>query len=187
MNLRRNPSSLLPCRRPSLGNAMPKATKHGGTTRPTQSSPCPRRVPLTTFQDSPHRSRDPGYLSAHLNLKNRPKEKSSPPVLQVVGIEARETENEILEWGSGPLEVGDAVEIRILDEGARDAPLKRKKSSESPKNLLSQRDLAEEVVSIVADFDKRLVELVKKAKEQEPPYHYNFPCSSATKNEVVSN
>lgn len=115
----------------------------------------------------------PGYLNAHLNLKNRSNEKLSSPVLRVVAIDtSQETENETLEWEPVQLEVGDVVEMRILPEGSGDAPSKRRKSSESPTNLLSQRDLAEEVVTLIANFDKQLVELMKRAKEREPAEEY---------------
>ena len=109
-----------------------------------------------------------GYLNAHLNMQDRPKEELSTPVLRVAGIDtSQETQNEHLEWGPISLAVGDVVQVQVLAEGDGDPPSRRSKSSESPTNLLSRPELAAEVVTLIADFDKRLVDLVNKVKEKE--------------------
>ena len=58
---------------------------------------------------------EPGYLNAHLNMRNRPLENDFSTTLRVVGIDtSQETENERLNWETIDLAVGDVVELRIL-------------------------------------------------------------------------
>lgn len=65
--------------------------------------------------------------------------------------------------------VGDVVEVRILPEGEGDPPTSSKTSSEAPSNLFSNIELAKELVQAVSNFEKRLMELLDKAKETETP------------------
>jgi hypothetical protein len=110
----------------------------------------------------------PGYLSAHLNIRNRPKENDHAAKVGMRGTETAETETISLTWPTVDLNVGDAVELRILPDGEGDAPVEASRSSESPSNLFSNSDLAKELLQIVSDFEDRLWELVSKSEKVEP-------------------
>jgi len=105
-----------------------------------------------------------GYLNAHLNMVERPKENDHSKKLRVVGIETRETETLRLEWPIVDLNVGDVVELRILPEGDGDTPCEIQKSSESPDNLFSNTALAKEFIEVASEFEGRVSELVRKWK-----------------------
>ena len=45
----------------------------------------------------------PGYLSAHLNLHDRPKENDYSNVVRVAGIQTLETETVFLDWPQSDL------------------------------------------------------------------------------------
>ena len=49
---------------------------------------------------------------------------------------------------------------------------RRKGCSEAPSNLLTDSDLAREVVQSISDFDLRLIDILKRAKEIEPLEEY---------------
>lgn len=111
----------------------------------------------------------PGYLNAHLNMRNRPTDRDFSKQLQVDATDTSEArENVRMNWEKISLSVGDVVEMRILEDGAGDPPTERKKSSEDPRNLLTQQELAEEVINVIAECDKRLWELAERAQESEP-------------------
>jgi hypothetical protein len=95
-----------------------------------------------------------GYLRAHLNMHNRPKENNYFHSVHVDGTE--------------PLKVGDVVEIKILqDDGATDPPAEVKTSSEAPNNLFSNAELAKEVFDTVRGFDAQLMQLLSKSERIE--------------------
>jgi hypothetical protein len=79
----------------------------------------------------------PGYLNAHLNLHDRPKDNDVGSSVQVKGIQTLETETKYLEWTTYDLQNGDAVELRLLPDGDGDPPIKVRRSSESPQTLFS--------------------------------------------------
>ena len=54
----------------------------------------------------------PGYLSAHLNMHDRPKEGDRSRKIRVEGIETAETETVSLKWPTVDLDVGDVVRER---------------------------------------------------------------------------
>lgn len=110
----------------------------------------------------------PGYLSTHLNLAERPKDDDYSKSVRVSGIETLETETVYLEWPKFDLEVGDRVEIRVLNEGESDVPSAVRKSSESPQNLFSHPEMARELTELVSDFESRLLRLIDTSKEREP-------------------
>jgi len=101
-------------------------------------------------------------------MADRLKENDNGRRVRAVGIETRETETIYMKWPQLDLQVGDVVEVRILPEGEGDAPKERKTSSEAPSNLLSSVELATEVVRAVSEFEKKLMQLLEKAKETEP-------------------
>lgn len=109
----------------------------------------------------------PGYLSAHLNLHDRPKEGDYSKTVQIAGIQTMETETVYLDWPKLDLQVGDAVEIRLLEDGEGDTPSAVRRSSESPRNLFSRPDLAKELVALVSDFEARLMQLVDRTEKTE--------------------
>lgn len=112
-------------------------------------------------------------MNAHLNMRNRPKDQDFGTELQVDAIDTSEgSENERMNWETINLSVGDVVELRILEDGPGDPPAEQRKSSEDPRNLLTQYELAKEVVDVVADCDRRLWELAEKAQESEPSDEY---------------
>jgi len=109
----------------------------------------------------------PGYLSAHLNLHDRPKENDHSKTVRVVGFETLETETVRLEWPEFDLQVGDVAELNLLNDGEGDPPSSVRKSSESPQNLFSRPDLAKEVLSVVSEFESRLMQALDKSKTIE--------------------
>jgi hypothetical protein len=110
----------------------------------------------------------PGFLSVHLNMNNRPKENVNLTTVQAVAHETRETETIRMKWPNVDLKVGDVVELRVLDEGEGSQPSEIKMSSEDPNNLFSNPELAKELIQVVSDFEARLRELFEKSKELEP-------------------
>jgi hypothetical protein len=95
----------------------------------------------------------PGYLSAHLNLCDCPKDNDYSKVIRVVGTQTLETEMVRSEWPKFDLQVGDTAELSLLNDGEGDPPSSVRRSSESPQNLFSNPELAREVLSVVSDFE----------------------------------
>jgi hypothetical protein len=111
----------------------------------------------------------PGYLSAHLNMHDRPNESDYSKKVRVVGIDTSvETENVSLNWPEIDLEVNDVVELRVLEEGTGDAPTEIRRSSEAPSNLFSSVELARDLLRLVSDFETRLMLLLSKSEAEEP-------------------
>lgn len=110
----------------------------------------------------------PGYLSAHLNMSDRPKDNEHKKNVGLDGIETREAETLHLKWPSVELKVGDVVELRVLPEGEGSEPSEVHRSSESPYNLFSNGELAEELLQAVSEFEERLGRLLEKSQELEP-------------------
>jgi hypothetical protein len=109
----------------------------------------------------------PGYLSAHLNLHERPKDKDYSKTVRINGTQTLETETVRLNWPEFDLHIGDTVELRLLREGEGDAPSAVRKSSESPRNLFSHPELAIELLSVVSEFESHLMRLLEKSKTIE--------------------
>jgi hypothetical protein len=109
----------------------------------------------------------PGFLNAHLNVHDRPKENDHSIKIRILGHQTAETETISMSWPTADLNVGDVVELRILPEGEGDAPVKVSKSSESPSNLFSSTELAKEMLQVVSDFDNRVMDLVSKSAKVE--------------------
>jgi hypothetical protein len=109
----------------------------------------------------------PGYLSAHLNLCDRPKDNDYSKTVRVVGFETLETETVRFEWPEFDLQLGDIAELSLLNDGDGDPPSSVRRSSESPHNLFSDPALAREVLSVVSDFESRLRQMVDKSKTIE--------------------
>ncbi|GFE87698.1 hypothetical protein [Steroidobacter agaridevorans] len=110
-----------------------------------------------------------GYLNAHLNLANRPKEHQVKRVLRVVGYDTnRPTETVFLDWPEIPLAAGDTLQLQVLDEGPADSPASRRTSTELPTNLFSDPGLAKELLALCEDFQGRLFQLMKKSETVEP-------------------
>jgi len=109
----------------------------------------------------------PGYLSAHLNLREHPKDNDYSKTVRVVGTQTLETETVRFEWPEFDLQVGDTAEVSLLNDGAGDPPSTVRKSSESPQNLFSHPELAREVLSVVSDFESRLMQMLDKSKAIE--------------------
>jgi hypothetical protein len=110
----------------------------------------------------------PGYLSAHINIHDRPKENDRSRTIRIEGTETAETETAWLTWPTVELNIGDLVELEIMADGEGDAPTELRRSSESPSNLFSNIDLARELLQIVSDFEARLMEFVSKSEKTEP-------------------
>jgi hypothetical protein len=111
-----------------------------------------------------------GYLSAHLNLADRPKEGQVKRLLRVEGFDTSfPTETVSLKWPEISLSPGDVVQLQVLDEGPGDEPVSRRSTTESPANLFSDEGLARELLSLCEDFERRLFRLMAKAETVEPP------------------
>lgn len=114
----------------------------------------------------------PGYLSAHLNLSDRPKENERQKTIRFAGIETGETDTLHLKWPGIDLEVGDVVELRVLPDGEGNEPSEIRSSSESPYNLFSSPELARELLQAVSEFEGRLHEIAERSKQLEPADEY---------------
>jgi hypothetical protein len=110
----------------------------------------------------------PGYLSAHLNMSDRPKENERKMTVRLAGTETGETETVHLKWPGVELKVGDVVELRVLPDGEGNEPSEISRSSKSPYNLFSNAELAKELLQTVSEFEQRLSALLEKSKELEP-------------------
>ena len=78
-----------------------------------------------------------------------------------------ETETGYLDWQELDLQVGDTVEIQLLEDGEGDTPNAVRRSSELPRNLFSRPDLAKELLALVSDFETRLMQLVDRSEKTE--------------------
>jgi hypothetical protein len=110
----------------------------------------------------------PGYLSAHLNMSDRPKESERSKNVRISGTETGETETVLLKWPNIDLEIGDIVELRVLPDGGGDTPSEVRRSSETLYNLFSSAELAKELLQAVSEFERRLGELRQKSEQTEP-------------------
>lgn len=111
----------------------------------------------------------PGYLNAHLNMHDRPKEGDRSQIVRIVGTDtSSEAENIRLEWPAVDLKIGDTVELRVLREGEGDAPSEIRRSSEAPSNLFTNTELARELLQLVSDFDAGLLQLLARSEKVEP-------------------
>jgi hypothetical protein len=110
-----------------------------------------------------------GFLSAHLNLSDRPKDSSKRSVLRVEGFDTNSpTETVSIKWPEIPLALGDTVQLQLLEDGPADPPAISRRMSESPLNLFADAVLSKELLSIVGDFERRLFELMEKSAALEP-------------------
>jgi hypothetical protein len=122
-----------------------------------------------------------GYLSAHLNMSHRPKEGVNNKSVRIDGIETHETETVRLKWPTFELQTGDVVELQVLPDGQGDPPSEIRSSSESPYKLFLSTELARELVQAVAEFERRLSELLRKSGEMEPTEeHKKFTAANAS-------
>ena len=110
----------------------------------------------------------PGFLSAHINMSDQPKEHERSNKARIHATDTSEMETISMDWPTVELQLGDTVEIRILPEGDGDAPSEIRRRSESPSNLLSDSGLAKELLGLVSDFEKRIAEFLEKSKKVEP-------------------
>jgi hypothetical protein len=110
----------------------------------------------------------PGYLSAHLNMHDRPKESDDGKEVSIVATATGETETTRLKWPTVDLKIGDVVELRVLHDGEGIEPSEVRKSSESPYNLFSTTELAKEVLQAVSEFEETLSKILQKSKQLEP-------------------
>lgn len=111
----------------------------------------------------------PGFLNAHVNLADRPKEGERSNMARIHASHTLETETISMHWPTVELQVGDTVEVRILPEGDGDAPTESRKLSEAASNLLSDSGLAKELLGIVSDFEELLAEFLEKSQKAESP------------------
>jgi hypothetical protein len=113
-----------------------------------------------------------GFLNAHINMSDRPKEDERKNQARIHASQTLDTETVSTHWPTVELQVGDTVEIRILPEGDGDAPSEIRKLSESPSNLLSDSGLAKELLGVVSEFDKRILEFLEKSEKVESAEEY---------------
>ena len=112
----------------------------------------------------------PGFLSAHLNLSDRPKDSTRDASLEVIGIgTGSDTENVTQQWPAVELEVGDRVEIEILDEGPGTEPASVDSSRDVPGNLFSDVALARRALDIARSLEDQLLDLLRVSASVEPP------------------
>ena len=111
----------------------------------------------------------PGYLSAHLNLSDRPQDNECQKTVRIAGIETGDTDTVHLKWPSVDLKIGDVVALQFLPDGEGNEPSETRRTSESPDNLFSISELAKELLQAVSEFEGRLREIAEKSKKLEPP------------------
>lgn len=110
-----------------------------------------------------------GYLNAHLNLANRPKEDQMKRVLRLVGYDTNSpTETVFLNWPEIALDAGDTVQLQVLNEGPADSPSSSRTSTELPTNLFSDEVLAKELIALCEDFQEKLFQMMRKSEAVEP-------------------
>ena len=111
-----------------------------------------------------------GYLNAHLNLHNRPKENDLSAVVRMHATDtSQQTENVTMHWPAIPLHAGDVVELRLMPPGEGDPPSQTRRTSEDPRNLFARAENAAELIKIVSEFEARLMDLVSRFEQTEPP------------------
>jgi hypothetical protein len=114
-----------------------------------------------------------GYLSAHLNVRKRPKENHLSAVVELNATDtSQQTENVSMHWPSIPLHAGDVVELKLMPPGEGDPPSQTRRTSEDPRNLFAHAENAAELVKIVSDFQGRLMDLVSRFEQTEPPEEF---------------
>jgi hypothetical protein len=112
--------------------------------------------------------RGAGYLSAHLNLSDRPKEHTKSQVLRVEGFDTNSpTETVSLKWPELALSIGDVVRLDVLEDGPGSPPEQRKSSSDAPSNLFESPTLAAELLAVCQTFESQLFGLMEKSQAME--------------------
>ena len=114
-----------------------------------------------------------GYLSAHLNVRDRPKENHLSAVVQLVATDtSQDTENVRMDWPSIPLHAGDAVELKLLPPGEGDPPARRAGHPAGHPKIRGTCLPAQRMPpnwSRFSDFEARLMDLVSRFEQTEPP------------------
>jgi hypothetical protein len=113
-----------------------------------------------------------GFLSAHLNLSDRPKEQLQIRKLRVQGSETGETATVSVAWPELKISAGDIIELSVLEDGPGDPPASRRSSSESPDNLFGDVALAKEALAMCNDFGTALDALLVKSRAAESEEEY---------------
>lgn len=110
-----------------------------------------------------------GYLNARLNLRNRPKENDSSAEVRLDATDTSlETENLSMDWPAVPVNAGDVIELKLLPEGEGDPPSETRRTSEDPRNLFARAENAAELVGLVSEFERRLMDLLSLSEQSEP-------------------
>ena len=114
-----------------------------------------------------------GYLNAHLNARNRSKENHLSADVRLDATDtSRETENVRMDWPAIPLHAGDVVELKLMPPGEGDPPSETRRTSEDPRNLFARAENAAELVNLVSEFEGRLMDLVSRFEQTEPPKEF---------------
>lgn len=109
-----------------------------------------------------------GYLSAHLNLSNRPKSGEQKRSLRVEGYDTSiDTENVSHSWPEVELALGDVVELCVLEDGNGTQPSLTRRTSESPKNLFGNSELASAALEAGQQFEAAILSVLKTTEAQE--------------------
>lgn len=109
-----------------------------------------------------------GFLSAHLNLSDRPKSGEVKRKIRIVGYDTSlATENVSHSWPDIDLALGDVIELTVLEDGVGSPPSSTRRSSQYGGNLFASGDLAAEALEIGQDFEKKILSLLSKADTAE--------------------
>lgn len=110
----------------------------------------------------------PGYLCAHLNMAERPKDDEHSKRAWISGIQTLDSETVHMDWPEIELRVGDKVELQMIDDGDGDPPSSVRRMSESQTNLFTNCELARELLSLVSEFETKLSLFADKSNAIEP-------------------
>jgi hypothetical protein len=101
-------------------------------------------------------------------MTDLPKGNGQVQWFSVSGFDSKqEPDKAHLQWQRTDLRIGDVMELRILPEGDGDPPIVMQGRKQDSSNLLTNADLARELLEVVREYEGKLMALLDKAEEIE--------------------